>query len=104
VASLGLGVLLSPGRGKRMNLRDVLGVSAPIKVIEYAFENSDLDFTKRDVMHHKDVSLPTLNKYWDTLIEAGVIENTRMIGNAQLVRLTNKPIVKQLRLLLLTLK
>lgn len=87
-----------------MRLRDVLGASVPVKVLEYALESPNSDFTKKDIITNKDVSFPTLNKYWNCLIEAGIIEETRVVGNAKLYRLTKNPIVKEINRVLLLLQ
>jgi Fe2+ or Zn2+ uptake regulation protein len=78
-------------------LVDIFGDYPQVKVLDFLIENRDHDYSLSDIARGSNVARPTLYEIVDGLIELGVIEETRRIGNARMFGMNKKsPIVKSL--------
>ena len=49
-----------------------------------------LDYSKKEIADGTDISIITMNKFWDELGENGTVVKTRKYGNVQLYKLNEK--------------
>lgn len=71
-------------------IRNYLGDSPYIKVLDTLLKNPNSDYSKRELAEAAEISPPTLYKIWNGLEENNLIEETRKIGNATLYKLNGE--------------
>jgi DNA-binding transcriptional ArsR family regulator len=75
---------------------ETLGDTPPVRILDFLLENRMSDFTKSEIAEGAKVSRVTLEKFWLALERAGIVTETRRIGNGILFTLNGtSPLVKK---------
>ncbi len=75
----------------------VLGYSPKMKILDYLLDFPTNDFTKKEIIDALGMSKQTFYKYFDDLVEVGIVRVNRTIGKAKLYKVNREnPIVKDL--------
>ncbi|MDO8537416.1 MAG: hypothetical protein Q7S21_00865 [archaeon] len=75
----------------------LLGGSPTIRVIDFLLENKLFDYSKKDICRQTGVSWNTLQTFWSSLKENGIVVFTRKSGKADMFKLNpSNPVVKKL--------
>lgn len=78
-------------------LLELFGKTPELKVIEFLLDNNTFDYTKKEIANGAGISRPTLYRFFDKLVDSGLVIKTRKIKGTQLYKLNlNSPIVKRL--------
>lgn len=84
-------------------LEDLFGNSGLVKVLDFLLENRFWDYTKTDIANHSGLSRTQLYRFWDKIMRAQLVNESRKIGATTLYQ-TNpeSPIMRALEKLSLT--
>jgi DNA-binding transcriptional ArsR family regulator len=68
-----------------------------IRVLDFLIENEIFDYSKKDIAKYSEVSWNTLEKFFEKLLERGIIVRTRKVGKSQMYKINlENPIVQKL--------
>jgi predicted transcriptional regulator len=74
------------------------GSSPQMKIIDYLMDFPRNDFTQKEIIEALGMSKTTFYKYFDNLVDFGMIKVNRKIANAKLYSInTESPIVKNIK-------
>lgn len=69
-----------------------------MKIIDYLMDFPKNDFTQKEIIESLGMSKTTFYKYFDNLVEFGMVKVNRKIANAKLYSInTDSPIVKNIK-------
>jgi Mn-dependent DtxR family transcriptional regulator len=74
-------------------IRDLIGNTAIIRVIDFLLDEWELDFSKADVARETGVSWKTINEIWKKLETFGLIKYSRTINRAKLYKVNTESAV-----------
>lgn len=85
---------------ERSLLRDVLGNSPEMRIIDFFLDNKLFDFSKKEIIEETGMSKATFYKHWSRIEEVGLVTVSRKFGKAKLYQLNKENvIVKELLIL-----
>ena len=68
-----------------------------VKVLSFLMEFRAYDYSKKEIAEYSDISLSTLNQFWNRLEEMNIVKVTRKIDKASLYALNrDSPLVNDL--------
>jgi len=74
-----------------------LGSSPKLRILDYLLDYKLNDFTKKEIVEALGMSKLTFYKYFEDLLDLGLVVPSRKIGRATLYKINlNNPIVKML--------
>lgn len=74
------------------------GSSPQMKIINHLMDFPKNDFTQKEIIESLGMSKTTFYKYFDNLVEFGMIKVNRKIANAKLYSInTDSPVVQNIR-------
>lgn len=74
------------------------GSSPQMKIIDYLMDFPRNDFTQKEIIEALGMSKTTFYKYFDNLVDFGMIKVNRKIANAKLYAInTDSPIIKNIK-------
>ncbi len=75
----------------------MFGDSPKLRILDLFMDNPYFDFSKSEVIRELGMSKQTFYKYFEDLVELGVVKVSRKIGRATLYRINKEhPLVKKL--------
>ncbi len=75
-----------------------------LRIIDFLLENRLFDYSKKQIIDETGLAKATFYKYWDRLLELGIVKVTRSFGKTKLYKLNEKsPIIRELKRLELAL-
>ena len=78
-------------------LLEYLGDTPLLRIIDFLLENRLFDYSKKQIIEGTGLSKATFYKYWDRLLELGIVKVTRTFGKTKLYKLDeNNPVVKKI--------
>ncbi|MBI4896272.1 MAG: hypothetical protein HY832_01875 [Candidatus Aenigmarchaeota archaeon] len=76
---------------------ELFGSSPLIRVLNFLLLYREFDYSLSDIAKESGVGWNTLHVFFFTLVEKGIVKETRQVGRAKLYKLnTENPIVKKL--------
>ncbi len=69
---------------------DYFGDYPLIRVLDFLILGRDMDYSMTEVCKNSEVGWTAFSDIWPKLIEKGIVESTRQIGNAKLFKLNLK--------------
>ncbi|MCK4319825.1 winged helix-turn-helix transcriptional regulator [Candidatus Micrarchaeota archaeon] len=89
---------------KEAVLIEYFGDTPIIRIIDFLLENRLFDYSKKEIIEQTGLAKATFYKYWDRLVDLGLVMITRSFGKTKLYRLNEKnPIVEKIKELELSL-
>ena len=77
-------------------LLEYFGDTPLLRIIDFLLENRLFDYSKKQIIEGTGLSKVTFYKYWDRLVELGVVKVTRTFGKTKLYKLDeSNPVVKK---------
>ncbi|MGI0088409.1 MAG: winged helix-turn-helix domain-containing protein [Nitrosotalea sp.] len=74
------------------------GSSPQMKIIDYLMDYPKNDFTQKEIIESLGMSKTTFYKYFNNLVEFGMVKVNRKIANAKLYSInTGSPVVQNIR-------
>lgn len=78
-------------------LLEIFGKTSELKVIDFLLDNNIFDYTKKEIANGAGISRPTLYKFFDKLVNSGLVIKTRKVRGVQMYKINlDSPIVKRL--------
>ena len=71
-------------------LTEYLGDTPIIKIIDFLLENRLFDYSKKQIIEETGLAKATFYKYWDRLVEIGIIKPTRSFGKTKLYKINEQ--------------
>ena len=83
---------------------EYFGDTPILRIIDFLLENRLFDYSKKQIIDETGLAKATFYKYWDKILELGIVKVTRSFGKTKLYKLNEKsPIIKELKRLELAL-
>ncbi len=73
-----------------MAFTPVFGDAPHPRVLDFLFEDGTVDHTITEIARGAGVARPTVYKVVDSLIDAGILNETRVVGNSRFYALNNR--------------
>jgi hypothetical protein len=68
-----------------------------IRVLDFLIENDIFDYSKKDIARYSNVAWNTLEKFFDKMVEGGIVIKTRKVGKSEMYKLNlENPITQKL--------
>jgi ACT domain-containing protein len=71
-------------------LTEYLGDTPLIKMIDFLLENRLFDYSKKQIIEETGLAKATFYKYWDRLVEIGIVKTTRSFGKTKLYKINEQ--------------
>ena len=85
-------------------LIEYLGDTPILRIIDFLLENRLFDYSKKQIIEGTGLAKATFYKYWDRLVELGIVKTTRSFGKTKLYKLDEQNlVVKEIKRLELAL-
>lgn len=65
----------------------IFGDSPILRVVDFLVVNEDFDYSMTDIASLSGVGYSTLKLFWNTLEEAKIVKQTRVVGKAKMYKL-----------------
>ena len=81
-----------------------LGDTPIIRIMDFLLENRLFDYSKKQIIDETGLAKATFYKYWERIVELGLVKATRSFGKTKLYRLNEQSaIVNEIKRLELAL-
>ena len=81
-----------------------LGDTPILRIIDFLLENRLFDYSKKQIIDETGLAKATFYKYWERLVETGIVKGTRSFGKTKLYKINEQsPVVKEIKKLELAL-
>lgn len=85
-------------------LLEYLGDTPLLRIIDFLLENRLFDYSKKQIIDGTGLAKATFYKYWDRLLELGIVKATRSFGKTKLYKINEQSqVVKEIKKLELAL-
>ena len=85
-------------------LIEYLGDTPILRIIDFLIENRLFDYSKKQIIDETGLAKATFYKYWDRLLDLGIVKVTRSFGKTKLYKINEQhPVVKEMKKLELAL-
>lgn len=71
-------------------LIEYLGDTPILRIIDFLLENRLFDYSKKQIIEGTGIAKATFYKYWERLIELGVVKSTRTFGKTKLYKINEQ--------------
>jgi len=66
-----------------------------IRVLDFLIENEIFDYSKKDIAKYSEVSWNTLEKFFEKLLEKGIVVRTRKVGKSEMYKINLENVIVQ---------
>lgn len=79
-------------------LIEYFGDTPILRIIDFLLENRLFDYSKKQIIDETGLAKATFYKYWDKILELGIVKVTRSFGKTKLYKINDQhPVVKELK-------
>jgi hypothetical protein len=79
-------------------LTEYFGDTPIIRIMDFLLENRLFDYSKKQIIDETGLAKATFYKYWDRIVDIGIVKATRAFGKTRLYKINEQnPVVQQIK-------